>query len=47
MAGRVSPTTNINGISVNDNAALEHEADVMGRRLCSVNINPMLYLMFF
>ena len=30
MAGRVSPTTNINGMPVNDNAALEHEADVMG-----------------
>lgn len=32
MAGRVSPTTNINGIPVNDNAVLEHEADVMGER---------------
>ena len=32
MAGRVSPTTNINGIPVNDNAALEHEADVMGAK---------------
>ena len=32
MAGRVSPTTNINGMAVNDNAALEHEADVMGER---------------
>ena len=30
MAGRVSPTTNINGMPVNDNAGLEHEADVMG-----------------
>ena len=30
MAGRVSPTTNINGMPVNDNAALEHEADIMG-----------------
>ena len=30
MAGRVSPTTNINGMPVNDNASLEHEADVMG-----------------
>ena len=30
MAGRVSPTTNINGKPVNDNAGLEHEADVMG-----------------
>ena len=32
MAGRVSPTTIINGMPVNDNAALEHEADVMGEK---------------
>ena len=32
MADRVSPTTNINGMPVNDNAALEHEADVMGEK---------------
>jgi len=32
MAGRVSPTTNINGMAVNDNAGLEHEADVMGEK---------------
>lgn len=32
MAGRVSPTTSINGIPVNDNAELEHEADVMGEK---------------
>ncbi|SHK61199.1 protein of unknown function [Fibrobacter sp. UWB12] len=32
MAGRVSPTTNMNGMPVNDNAALEHEADVMGAK---------------
>ena len=32
MAGRVSPTTNINGMPVNDNAALEHEANVMGEK---------------
>ena len=31
-AGRVSPTTNINGMPVNDNAGLEHEADVMGEK---------------
>ena len=31
-AGRVSPTTNINGMPVNDNAALEHEADMMGEK---------------
>ena len=32
MAGRVQPTTEIGGMPVNDNAALEHEADVMGAR---------------
>jgi hypothetical protein len=32
MAGRVSPTTSIGGVAVNDNAALEHEADVMGAK---------------
>jgi hypothetical protein len=37
MAGRVSPTTNINGMAVNDNAALEHEADVMGEKAVQGN----------
>ena len=32
MAGRVSPTTNVNGMPVNDNVGLEHEADVMGTK---------------
>ena len=32
MAGRVSPTTNVNVMPVNDNVGLEHEADVMGAR---------------
>nr|WP_217897536.1 DUF4157 domain-containing protein [Fibrobacter sp. UWB4] len=42
MAGRVSPTTNINGMAVNDNAALEHEADVMGEKAvqCKVADKP-------
>lgn len=35
MAGRVSPTTSINGMPVNDNAGLEHEADVMGEKAVS------------
>ena len=41
MAGRVSPTTNIKGMPVNDNAALEHEADVMGEKAvqCKENQN--------
>ena len=29
-AGRVSPTTEIGGMPVNDNQSLEHEADVLG-----------------
>ena len=32
MAGRVAPITNVNGMPVNDNAGLEHEADVMGTK---------------
>ena len=47
MAGRVSPTTNINGMPVNDNAGLEHEADVMGekavmQRMKNVNTGAIL-----
>ena len=38
MAGRVSPTTNINGMPVNDNAGLEHEADVMGEKAVQCKI---------
>ena len=30
MSGRVSPTTSIGGVPVNNNAELEHEADIMG-----------------
>ncbi len=32
MTGRVVPTTEVGGLPVNDNAGLEHEADVMGAR---------------
>nr|WP_198953180.1 DUF4157 domain-containing protein [Fibrobacter sp. UWB2] len=42
MAGRVSPTTNINGMPVNDNAALEHEADVMGENAVQCKKNSSL-----
>lgn len=42
MAGRVSPTTNINGMPVNDNAALEHEADVMGEKAIQCKHNEIL-----
>lgn len=36
MAGRVEPTTEIGGLPVNDNVALEHEADVMGDKANSL-----------
>lgn len=39
-AGRVSPTTNINGMPVNDNAGLEHEADVMGEKAITQRKHP-------
>ena len=39
MAGRVSPTTNINGMPVNDNAGLEHEADVMGEKAVQMKLD--------
>ena len=35
MAGRVEPTTEVGGLPVNDNPALEHEADVMGEKASS------------
>lgn len=38
MAGRVEPTTEIGGLPVNDNAGLEHEADVMGDKANSFSI---------
>ena len=46
MAGRVSPTTNINGMPVNDNAALEHEADVMGEKAVQCKEFAKGYLTF-
>ena len=36
MAGRVEPTTEVGGMPVNDNAGLEHEADVMGAKANSL-----------
>ncbi len=33
MQGRVRPTSGMNGQNINDDTALEHEADVMGRKL--------------
>ena len=46
MAGRVSPTTNINGMPVNDNATLEHEADVMGEKAVQCKEFAKGYLTF-
>lgn len=36
MAGRVEPTTEVEGMPVNDNAGLEHEADIMGSKANSL-----------
>jgi len=36
--GRVQPTTTVNGQKVNDNPALEKEADVMGAKAASVQM---------
>lgn len=36
MAGRVEPTTEVSGMPVNDNVALEREADVMGGKANSL-----------
>lgn len=36
LAGRVEPTTEVGGMSVNDNIGLEHEADVMGAKANSL-----------
>ena len=44
MAGRVSPTTNINGMPVNDNAALEYEADVMGEKAESQKFEKIIHI---
>lgn len=39
MAGRVEPTTEVGGMPVNDNAGLEHEADVMGAKAMQMKKN--------
>ena len=44
MAGRVSPTTNINGMPVNDNAGLEHEADVMGEKAVAQRVKSNFHV---
>ncbi len=36
MQGRVQPTMQTHGVSINDNAGLEHEADVMGAKALQV-----------
>lgn len=37
--GRVQPTTQLKGININDNSALEHEADVMGNKSMQLKAN--------
>jgi hypothetical protein len=37
--GRVQPTMQLQGVNVNDNEGLEHEADVMGERSIYENFN--------
>ena len=36
--GRVKPTTEVNGMPVNDNPGLENEADVMGAKLAQAKM---------
>ena len=36
--GRVQPTTEVNGMPVNDNPALEKEADVLGKKASSIRL---------
>ncbi|CAG8999758.1 MAG: hypothetical protein CENE_01737 [Candidatus Celerinatantimonas neptuna] len=38
MQGRVSPTTLVAGMAVNDNPALEHEADHLGARAMQMRV---------
>jgi hypothetical protein len=40
MQGRVAATTSVNGVAVNDHAALESEADAMGARAHSLGAQP-------
>jgi hypothetical protein len=42
MQGRVSPTTAVNGVAVNDHAGLESEADAMGSRASSGGLGHTL-----
>ncbi len=36
--GRVMPTTQVNGFQVNDNPALEHEADLYGAKAAQLKV---------
>lgn len=38
MQGRVSPTTSVAGMAVNDNPALEHEADTLGIKAMQMRV---------
>ena len=39
MQGRVSPTSQMKGVNINDDSALEHEADIMGDKAIQFKIN--------
>ncbi|MFM2485433.1 eCIS core domain-containing protein [Celerinatantimonas yamalensis] len=39
MQGRVQPTTSVAGMAVNDNPALEHEADKLGAKAMQMKID--------
>lgn len=39
MQGRVSPTVRMKGVNINDDPALEHEADIMGGKTVQFKIN--------
>lgn len=40
LQGRVAPTTQLKGVALNDDAGLEHEADVMGARALQAPLAP-------
>lgn len=45
MQGRVQPTMRLEGVNINDNTLLEHEADVMGERAHQTNLTPKVLQM--
>lgn len=45
MQGRVQPTMRLEGVNINDDTLLEHEADVMGERAHQTNLTPKVLQM--